>query len=158
MKARLLLILCAAIGISSCGVKSSFYQKQVPVPGAEWSSKFQPVFKVEIKDIRAKYKVSLLIRHDESYTNANIWIKLKVKAPGDSVFHDGVRIEKQLANAAGEWQGKGMGTIWEERLDLTAKEMPKFTKPGIYEIKMEQLMRNDPLPSVLNVGLRIEKQ
>lgn len=157
MKTRLIFILCVVLGFASCGVKSSFYQKQVPVPGAKWSSKFQPHFKIEIKDVRARYNVSLLMRHDEAYPNANLWFRLKVKAPGDSVFRDGARIEKQLANAAGEWLGKGMGSIREERIGIPVKEAPQFTKPGIYEIKIEQLMRNDPLPSVLNVGLRIEQ-
>jgi gliding motility-associated lipoprotein GldH len=157
VKTRLIFILCVVLSIASCGVKSSFYQKQVPVPGAKWSSKFQPHFKIEIKDIKARYNVSLLMRHDESYPNANLWFRLKIKAPGDSVFRDGARIEKQLTNAAGEWLGRGMGTIWEERIAIPVRESPQFTKPGMYEIKIEQLMRNDPLPSVLNVGLRIEK-
>ncbi|MFA6060571.1 MAG: gliding motility lipoprotein GldH [Taibaiella sp.] len=157
MKTRLIFILCVALGIASCGVKSSFYQKQVPVPGAKWSSKFQPHFKIEIKDVKARYNVSLLMRHDEAYPNANLWFRMKIKAPGDSVFRDGARIEKQLTNAAGEWLGRGMGTIWEERIAIPVREAPQFTKPGMYEIKIEQLMRNDPLPSVLNVGLRIEK-
>src|SRR6218665_983457 len=107
-------MMSAVLGMASCGLKSSYYQKQVQIPGAKWSSKFQPDFKVEIKDTQSRYNVSLLIRHDESYPNANIWIRMKVKAPGDSVFRDGARIEKQLANAAGVWQGKGMGGIWEE--------------------------------------------
>ena len=146
------------LGLASCGVKSSFYQKQEQVPGATWSSKFQPLFKIEISDIQAQYSVNLLLRHDESYPNSNIWFRLKVKALGDSVFREGARIEKELANAAGEWKGKGMGTIIEERIALSSKEAPQFTKPGMYEIKIEQLMRNDPLPAVLNVGLRIEKR
>lgn len=154
---RIIPALLVVLGIASCGVKSSFYQKQEPVPGAKWSSKFQPLFRIEIKDVQALYMVNLLLRHDESYPNSNIWFRLKVKAPGDTVFREGPRIEKELANAAGEWLGKGMGTIVEERIALSAKEMPRFNKPGMYEIKIEQLMRNDPLPAVLNVGLRIEK-
>lgn len=157
MKTRLIFILCIVICLASCGVKSSFYQKQVPIPGARWSSAFQPGFKVEIKNVTARYNVSLLMRHDEAYPNANLWFRLKVKAPGDSVFRDGGRIEKQLANAAGEWLGKGMGGIWEERIAIPVREAPQFKQPGLYEIKIEQLMRNDPLPSVLNVGLRIER-
>lgn len=157
MKTRLIFIFLIVLSITSCGVKSSFYQKQVPIPGTKWSSKFQPHFKIEIKDVKARYNVSLLMRHDDAYPNANLWFRLKVKAPGDSVFRDGARIEKQLSNAAGEWLGKGMGTIWEERIAIPIREAPQFAKPGMYEIKIEQLMREDPLPSVLNVGLRIEK-
>ncbi len=150
-------ILLLQIVWSSCGVKSSYFQKQVPIPGAEWDYKFQPDFKVDIKDVKAKYQFYVLIRHDESYPNSNIWFRMKVKAPGDSVFREGTRIEKPLADAKGEWQGRGMGGIWEHKIQILPSEAPKFTKPGIYEIRIEQIMRQNPLPSVLNVGLIIEK-
>lgn len=141
----------------SCEVKSSFYQKQVQIPGAKWSSTFQPDFKVEISDVKVRYNMSLVIRHDESYPNSNIWIRMKVKAPGEKTFRDGGRMELPMTNAAGAWLGRGMGGIWEQRIAIPVKEAPSFAKPGVYEIKIEQLMRDDPLPAVLNVGLRIEK-
>jgi len=158
VKPILIIILAVAMGITSCGVTSSDYQKQVQIPGAKWASAFQPDFKVDIRDTHARYVTSLIVRHDEAYPNSNIWIRMKVKVPGDSVFREGNRIEKQLANASGVWLGKGMGGIWEERIVIPAKEAPQFNRPGTYEIRIEQLMRNDPLPAVLNVGLRIEKQ
>lgn len=98
-----------------------------------------------------------LIRHDEAYPYANIWFRFKVKAPGDSVFHTGPRIEKTLADAEGKWLGKGLAGIWEHKLPLTPQEIPAFNKQGDYIIKIEQIMRVNPLPSVLNAGLIIEK-
>lgn len=143
---------------ASCGVKSSNYQKQVPIPGTEWTYKFQPVFKIDIKDTASAYQLYFLIRHDESYPNANIWFRMKVKPPGDSLFRDGIRIEKELADAEGKWKAQGMGGIYEHKIPLFAKEVPAFKKEGTYEIKIEQIMRQNPLPSVLNIGLRMEKR
>lgn len=142
----------------SCGVKSSYYQKQAPVPGAKWSSRFQPVFRVDVKDTTAKYTFYFLIRHDESYPNSNIWFRLSIKAPGDSVFRAGPRIQSDLADTKGAWQGRGMGGVWEHKITIPAAESPQLNHSGSYEIRMEQLMREDPLPSVLNVGLAIEQQ
>jgi gliding motility-associated lipoprotein GldH len=158
MKSKLIVFFCFTLLLASCGVKSPYYQKQHPVPGTQWAYKFQPVFKVEIKDTAARYDFYFLIRHDEAYPNSNIWFKLKIKAPGDTVFKDGPRIEKALADGEGKWLGTGMGGVWEHKIPLSRKEAPAFTKPGVYEIKMEQIMRNNPLPSVLNVGLNIEKK
>ncbi|WP_118949890.1 gliding motility lipoprotein GldH [Taibaiella helva] len=141
----------------SCGVKSAYYQKQEAIPGAQWEYKFQPVFAVDITDTQALYRFYLLVRHDEGYPNANLWFRLKVKAPGDTTFSEGIRIEKDLADSKGEWLGRGMGGIWEHKLPLLAKEVPRLAKPGRYEFRIEQIMRSNPLPSVLNVGLIVEK-
>jgi hypothetical protein len=54
---------------SACGVKSSYFQKQVPIPGANWKADFMPSFKLDITDTTAKYGCYLLMRHDESYPN-----------------------------------------------------------------------------------------
>jgi len=141
----------------SCGVQSDFYQKQAAVPGAAWRYDFQPEFKIHISDTAAHYRMFFLIRHDEAYPNANIWIRFKIKAPGDTAFHEGVRIDKTLADVEGKWLGKGMGNIWEHKLPLTREEMPSFRRQGDYTIRIEQIMRSNPLPSVLNVGLIVEK-
>lgn len=141
---------------SACGVKSSYFQKQVPVPDAKWKAGFMPEFTLDISDTTKKYDFYLLLRHDESYPNSNLWFRLKVKEPGSKVFIDGPRMEVDLANPAGQWLGRGMGSIWEHKIRLDSKATPQFKHTGTYQIKVEQLMRYNPLPAVLNVGLVVE--
>jgi gliding motility-associated lipoprotein GldH len=152
------IVVVMALGFTACNVKSDIYQKQVAIPSASWSSQYKPVFKVDIKDTAAMYSMYLLFRHDDAYPVSNIWLRMKVKAPGDSLFREGVRIDKTIANSVGEWQGKGIGGIWEEKIPIYRDEMPQFKKIGVYEIQLEHLMRLDPLPAVLNVGIGIEKR
>jgi hypothetical protein len=33
----------------------------------------------------------------------------------------------------------------------------KFRKSGVYKVKFEQVMRENPLKHVMNIGLRVEK-
>jgi len=150
-----LLILAA---VSSC-TTSPYYQKQDAIPAAKWDYSFQPVYRINIPDSGHKYATYLIIRHDEAYPYANIWVKMMVKAPGDSTFNKGVRIERQLADPLGKWQSNAMaiGGIWEHMMRIGPKEAPLFDKPGTYEIRLEQVMRSNPLPSVLNVGIRVER-
>ena len=55
--------------------------------------------------------------------------------------------------------GRGAGEIWEQHMPLTAGDKAMiFKKTGTYEIRMEQNMRVNPLPEVLQIGLRVEKQ
>lgn len=142
----------------SCNIPSPYYQKQVGIPEAFWTYDNQPVFTIHINDTAAEYRMFLVLRHDEEYPYGNIWIRMSEKAPKSKKFNEGKRIEKKLASSEGIWLGKGLGGIWEHKLPLTPKETIKFSDTGTYKIKLEQLMRVNPLPSVLNVGLIIEKR
>ncbi len=142
----------------SCGVKSPYYQKQMSIPDARWAYAFQPEFKINIEDTAAHYDMMLLVRHDEGYPYANLWLRMHIKAPGDTTFSEGKRIELELADVEGKWKGSGMGSIWEHRILLNRSQQPTFKEPGTYEIRIEQVMRNNPLSSILNIGLRIEKR
>jgi len=48
-----------------------------------------------------------------------------------------------------------MDDIYEHRVLIQPET--KFTKPGTYSFTLEQIMRDDPLQHVLNVGVRVEK-
>jgi hypothetical protein len=48
-----------------------------------------------------------------------------------------------------------MDDIYEHRIQLGA---PQTLKAGTYIFTVEQIMREDPLEHVLDVGLRIEKK
>ena len=116
-----------------------------------------PAFALDIQDTAAKYAFFLLVRHDESYPNSNLWFRLKVKEPGAKTWTDGPRMEVDFANPDGQWLGRNMGSIWEYKVRLDPKSAPVFKHAGSYEMKVEQLMRYNPLPGVLNVGLIIER-
>ena len=71
-------------------------------------------------------------------------------------------MEVPLAEQSGKWLGNGMGEIWEQLMPVNYQMneggISKFLKKkGKYEIKLEQNMRLNPLPEVLQAGLRIEK-
>jgi hypothetical protein len=48
-----------------------------------------------------------------------------------------------------------MDDIYEHRVLIQPET--KFTKPGTYSFTLEQIMRDDPLLHVMNVGVRVEK-
>jgi gliding motility-associated lipoprotein GldH len=79
-----------------------------------------------------------------------------IKTPGDSVIKK-ERVNIILAEATGKWLGRGMGEIWEQRMQLNLGDSINFYRKGTYEISLEQNMRINPLPDILHVGLRVEK-
>jgi gliding motility-associated lipoprotein GldH len=129
------------------------YEKNVTIPKHSWSNRFKPRFSFIIKDSTVPYQVYLVLRHTEKYNYNNIWINLYSMPPGDSVHK--VRYELPLATNEKGWLGTGMDDIYEHRIPLTN---PQPLKPGEYKFTVEQIMREDPLENVLNVGLRVEKK
>lgn len=153
---KLFLVLPFVLLLGGC-LESPVYQKQYSVPGNAWDYGWKPVFEFDITDTTSAYNLYFLVRHTEAYPNSNIWMKIHTKEPGDTVFRED-RIEVPLAQSDGRWLGKGIGSVWEQRMPLTRNDAPMLLrKKGRYTIRLEQNMRTNPLPEVLQVGLRIEK-
>lgn len=154
---RFLLVSIFSLLLTAGCMKSPYYQKDVSIPKYEWAYSFQPVFKVDIEDTAALYNLYFIVRHTEAYPFSNIWMYIYTKEPGDTSYKKS-RIEIPLAESSGKWLGRGMGEVYEQRMPITRNDAPMiFKKPGSYEIKFEQNMRVDPLPELLQVGLRVEK-
>jgi len=147
----LCLVPCTLYFISCTTV--DIYEKNVTIPGFKWKSSFQPEFTFAIKDSSAEYQLFLVLRHNEKYNYNNIWINLYSQPPGDTIRK--APLELLLADKD-RWLASGMDDIYEHRIKLFDKPVP--LKPGTYHFKIEQIMREDPLENVMNIGLRIEKK
>lgn len=149
--------LVAILLFSSC-LESPYYQKEYSIPANKWDYNNEPSFKFEVTDTTAFYTLAFLIRHTEAYPYANIWLMVYTKAPGDTTYQK-TRLEIPLAEPTGKWMGRGMGEIWEQRLPISNQgDSVMLRKAGTWEIKFGHNMRINPLPEVLQVGLRVEKQ
>jgi hypothetical protein len=57
--------------------------------------------------------------------------------------------------ASDKWLGVGMDDIFERRVLLLPRPV-KFNKTGSIEFTLQQQMRIDPLPHILQAGIRVE--
>lgn len=142
---------------AGCNIPVPYYQKVDTIPKSTWASAFKPKYNFNITDTLGHYIPYFIIRHTQAYPFCNIWIQMYIKSPGDSTIKK-ERINITLSEPSGKWLGRGMGEIYEERVRLDLGDSVKFNKLGTYEIKIEQNMRVDPLPEVLQAGIRIEKR
>lgn len=134
------------------------YEKSVAIPGHSWKNDFKPSFTFTIKDTASAYQLFLILRHSDKYDYNNIYLNLKIKAPGQDTMQT-ARYDLQLANNENGWLASGMDDIYEHRIPLTPTgQQSYFKKSGNYTFTVEQVMRENPLNNVLNVGLRIEKK
>lgn len=145
-----------SLQLSSC-TTIDLYEKTVPVPKHEWSSSFKPQFKFTITDTSSPYQVYIILRHTDRYNYNNIWLNLYTLAPGGATQK--VQYELPLASKEKGWLGTAMDDIYEHRIVITPQNQNfYFQKSGDYTFTLEQIMREDPLQQVLDVGLRLEKK
>lgn len=100
------------------------------------------------------YNVFLVLRHTEAYNYNNIWIKATVEEPGESAIKS-QQFDLALASNDKGWFGSAMDDVYEYRILI--QPQTKFKKQGEYHFTIEQIMREDPLKHILDVGVRIEK-
>jgi len=136
--------------------KMDTYEKNLEVPGHEWAYDYKPSFDIQIQpeDTAYLYNICVNIRHTDAYPYSNIWVLVGTQYPGDSIAKE-QRVELPLADVTGKWAGSGLDDIYEHRIFIQQNAI--FNKPGTYKFTFEQNMRQNPLPHVMNVGLRIEK-
>ncbi len=134
------------------------YERVVTIPKQAWQSSFRPSFTFHISDTTAPYQLFLILRHNNQYNYNNIWINLYRKGPDGK--ESKVPYELPLATNERGWLATGMDDLYEHRIPLTppANDTFYFNKPGAYTFTIEQIMREDPLENMMNVGLRIEKK
>ena len=152
----LLLLSACCLQLAACSIPSGFFEKDVIIPGQQWEGSFKPRidFTIKAEDTASLYNVYLVLRHSDAYNYNNIWVKGTVLEPGDTAARS-ERYDLTLATNDKGWLGNGMDDIYEHRIIIQPET--KFGKPGTYSFTLEQIMREDPLKHVLNVGVRVEK-
>jgi gliding motility-associated lipoprotein GldH len=147
---KIIIIVFLIVGLSSCATLD-VYEKQIPFPQHEWSSKTKPTFNFTIQDTTSAYNFFVVLRHTDAYQFQNIWLNITVKFP-DSTYT--VKREFMLANNT-QWLGSSIDDVVEHRLSFN--NLPIHLKKGNYQFTLEQIMREDPLQNFLNAGIRVEK-
>jgi gliding motility-associated lipoprotein GldH len=142
--------------VASCQpMKMDTYEKNLEIPGHEWSYGHKPVFEVTLlpQDTVYLYNIFVNVRHKDSYPYSNIWLVVNTQFPEGQPIPQ--RVELPLADMSGKWLGSGLDDIYEHQIPIQQKAI--LNKPGTYRFTFEQNMRQNPLPDIMNVGLRIEK-
>ncbi len=147
---RLLMIILIGCFFISCNTLDVF-ERSTNFPAHQWKGSNKPSFDFKIADTAAFYDIYFVIRHEDAYHYKNIWLNVSIKDPDSSYT---IKREFILADNT-KWLGMGMDDIIEQRLLFNTS--PTHLKKGNYHFELQQVMREDPLPSMLSAGVRIEK-
>lgn len=141
------------LSFSACKHPAIFDKDEEIVDGS-WLTTQKPKFEVEIEDSLQNTNVYINIRNSSCYPYRNILLFINTTFPDGKVARD--TLECMLADDTGRWLGDGLGDIWDNR--ILFKKNVRFPQRGIYKFEFEQAMRLDPLPCIMDIGMRVEKK
>ena len=140
------------LGLTGCET-INIYEHHVPIQNQTWSRGNVCAGSFQVSDTLKPHQLYVVVRHTDAYAFSNIWLEVSLKAPGDSFKTQ--RVNVTLGNDYQGWLGTGMDDIWEVRSLLTGTPKP-FNRAGMYEFRIRQIMREDPLKHIMSAGLRVE--
>ena len=145
------MVLVVAVCGASCA-DTAVIDENVAIENRVWHYEDQPQLKAHITNINKPYHVYLNLRHTPDYPYSNVFILLHQLAPDGTDTTE--RFELTLAEPDGRWLGKGNGSVYTHQHLI--KEAVHFPDTGHYVFTLEQNMRENPLPEITDVGIRIE--
>lgn len=147
-------ILAAFVLLMAGCTTVDLYEKTTALPNRQWPSAQKPDFSFDITDTVSRYNLYVVVRHLDAYRYNNLWVNIYTKAPGDSTAKPQA-LDLQLASNDKGWLGSGMDDIFEHRIKIS--QAPLALRAGTYRFQLEQIMRDEPLENIINVGIRVEK-
>jgi gliding motility-associated lipoprotein GldH len=144
-----LFIICAACDADRV------YEENYTIEDNKWYIDTIPSFSFTINDTTIAYNIYYNVRNAISYPFYNLYVTYYlIDEQGNQV--SGRLQELTLMDAKdGTPLGSGLGDIFDHQ--ILALGNYRFKKKGTYTFKIKQYMRQDPLPDIMSIGIRVEK-
>ena len=132
--------------------KSRVYDHVYTISDKGWEQDSLLHFSFAVTDTTRPYDILLHIRNGSTYPFSNLWLFIQTTSPAGNILRDTVEIP--LADNTGKWLGKGLGDI--NAMLVPYKRNILFPHKGIYNISVQQAMREQYLKNILDVGVRLQ--
>lgn len=139
----------------ACSDPLRVYEQNIDFSEKLWLADSVAQFEFEITESDLAYNLYYNVRNTISYPYHNLYVRHTLE---DSL---GVALSSALQNMdlfdplTGAPLGDGLGDIFDHRILAISNQ--RFPENGLYRFKVQQFMRQDSLPLILSVGLRVEK-
>lgn len=138
--------------LTSCD-PARVYEQNIDFAKGEWAVENAPVFEFEIQDTTKKYDVYFNVRYNLQYNFYNLYVQHQLIGPDSTLISSNLHELLLMDSKTGKPLGKGFS----DTFDLQARALKgvTFSESGLYRIKLTQYMRQDPLPNVFSMGVRV---
>jgi gliding motility-associated lipoprotein GldH len=130
------------------------YEQNTDIKDYNWDNNTALSFDVTIEDTVSLHNMYVNVRNAGYYRFSNLFLFMNTHVPNGNILRD--TLEITLATPDGKWLGNGLGDIYDNRY-LFRKQF-KFPQAGTYKFELIQGMRVNPLPGIMDAGIRIEKE
>ncbi len=136
--------------LSSCS-QSSVYERNITINDQLWFHRQVPEFEIHTIDTTQNFDIFVNLRHSSKYNYSNLALIIQEVSPTqeEKTYY----IQLQLAEPDGRWKGIGTGNILSYQA-LFLKDY-HFADTGIYTFRVKQNMNINPLPEILDVGIKV---
>ena len=150
-----LLLFYSAFFLASCHPDTVFDDYHDLKDNA-WFIKDEQAFTFTIQDNAQKYSLFYNIRHALQYPYYNLYVTYQLKDKSGKVLS--TRLQELVLYDAktGKPLGNGLGDIFDHQ--IVCLSGLAFPEKGEYTFSIKQYMRQDPLPGVMSVGIKVEKE
>ncbi len=148
--ARLALVAVATLLAAACQ-QGYEYNEYVVLSKTGWGSDSLAVFRPEIPSAATPYDIWFLVRNENDYAYANLWLFIEAIAPNGASHTD--TLECFLANPDGSWVGGGWGSLYSARYPYRLNT--RFAEEGPYTFRVSHGMRDDVIRGINSIGMQI---
>lgn len=133
----------------SCQQVTVFHEYHC-IENQEWHRTDTQTFVVPDSIERGRYQLSLELRYDQAYPYREAWLAIE-----DSARQRIDTLCIEMLDRSGSRTGRGLAGV----LISTSESMPLYIhQQQRLKFKVYHLMRNEALPYIYNVGIRIERE
>lgn len=133
--------------------KNKVFEKFEKFSNNEWPMDKVVSFDVAIEDTSAFYDISIPVRHVDNFPYDGLLVVMTINTPSGE--ERSKKYKLKLRDDDGKFIGDGSGDIWDATVSVIKKT--KFNKAGTYKFELVNDMPKTPTPSVMEIGLRVEK-
>jgi gliding motility-associated lipoprotein GldH len=131
------------------------YEKNVDLAGNQWYIDTVPSLTFQIEDVSKTYTISYNVRNSVSYPFYNLFVRYYLQDSTGKPISTRLQ-ELMLVDAkTGKPLGNGLGDIFDHQI-ISLKNY-RFPHKGKYTFRVKHYMRQDPLPAIMSIGVRVEK-
>ncbi len=149
---KLLLLFSAVLLLTSVSCRRGvFYEEILPVKDETWSLYDTLHFSFDITDTLQYYTIYMDIRNTIDFETRNLYLFMDTEDPQGTTSRD--TLEFLLADAHGNWVGKGSGRLKDYQYLFYPKV--RFPYSGTYKFSFVQAMRTEKLEGIADFGLTL---
>lgn len=153
-KFLLLSLLPAVLSLAACD-RDRVFEQNKNIASNAWHIDSVATFNFEIADTSIAYDVYYNVRNSLDYPFYNLYVSYYLEDSTGKQLSTNLHEMELMDAQTGKPFGKGLSNIYDHQ--FLALQNLKFPYAGKYTFKIKQYMRQDPLPEIYSVGIRVEK-